>query len=278
MSNPLDGFYRTKEIYVKLPTQGKWYTDPPHLTNAGEIGVYPMTMRDEMLLSVPDALYNGESLFELFASICPDIKDPYELCSPDVDVLLLAAKAATYDNKLSVTSACPKCNEENTYEIDLASVLSKIKVIEEGASLEINKLSVVFKPNTLAVVNAQSIKNAETAKMIRDLGSADMDDVVRTDQFRESLSRTTAANMAILADSILTVTTPDGVVVENTTHIIEWLSNSEKAVVDKLLKFAGELNQNGIQNEFTFQCAGLECGNEFTGPVEFNPSFFFKKP
>jgi hypothetical protein len=67
-------------------------------------------------------------------------------------------------------------------------------------------------------------------------------------------------------------------VVKDTNHIIEWLSNSEKAVVDKLLKFAGELNQNGIQNEFTFQCAGLECGNEFTGPVEFNPSFFFKKP
>tara|TARA_B110000459_G_scaffold202867_1_gene257187 strand:- start:9002 stop:9838 length:837 start_codon:yes stop_codon:yes gene_type:complete len=276
MSNPLDGFYRTKEIYVKLPTQGRWYTDPPNLTDAGEIGIYPMTMRDEMLLSVPDALYNGESLFELFASICPDIKDPYELCSPDVDVLLLAAKAATYDNKLAVTSQCSKCKEQNTYEIDLASVLSKIKVIDDVTSLDINGLSIVFKPNTLAVVNAQAIKNAETAKMIREMGDSTFDDEKRSDQFRESLARTTAANMAILADSILTITTPDNVVVKNIDHIIEWLTNSERAVVDKLLKFAGELNQNGIQNEFNFKCANVECEDEFTAPVEFNPSFFFK--
>jgi len=98
MNNPLDKYYRTKEIYVKLPTQGKWYTDKPNLTEQGEIGILPMTVRDEMLLNIPDALYNGESMFELFKSIAPDIQDPYEICMPDVDVILLGSRAASYDN------------------------------------------------------------------------------------------------------------------------------------------------------------------------------------
>ena len=100
--NPLTNFYRSKEIYVKSPTQGKWYTQPPKLTEDGEIGVLPMTLQDEIRMNIPDSLYNGESLFELFKSICPDIIDPYEIAMPDVDVLLLASRAATYNKKMTI--------------------------------------------------------------------------------------------------------------------------------------------------------------------------------
>jgi hypothetical protein len=68
MKNPLSDYYREKEIYVKLPTQGKWYKNKPNLNKDGEIGVRPMTLKDEMLLKIPDSLYNGESLYEVFKS------------------------------------------------------------------------------------------------------------------------------------------------------------------------------------------------------------------
>ena len=55
--NPLLDYYRQKEIYIKLPTGGKWYNKNPKLALDGEIGVRPMTLRDELVLTVPDALY-----------------------------------------------------------------------------------------------------------------------------------------------------------------------------------------------------------------------------
>ena len=104
MNNPLADHFRQKEIYVRLPTQGKWLSNKPRLTEDGEIGIMPMTLQDEILLSIPDSLYNGESLFKLISSIVPDIADPYELSLPDFDVILLASRAATYDKKMSVES------------------------------------------------------------------------------------------------------------------------------------------------------------------------------
>ena len=88
MENPLQGYYRHKDLYVRLPTGGKWLKNKPKLTDDGEIGVRPMSMKDELLLTIPDALYNGQAIFELIQSVCPDIVDPYELSLPDADVIL----------------------------------------------------------------------------------------------------------------------------------------------------------------------------------------------
>ena len=90
MENPLQGYYRNKEIYVKMPTGGKWMANPPELTADGEIGVRPMSVKDALILTVPDALYNGEAMFDLIQSICPDLQNIEDISLPDVDVILLA--------------------------------------------------------------------------------------------------------------------------------------------------------------------------------------------
>ena len=38
-NNPLEDFYRQKEIYIKLPTQGRWLTQEPKLSADGELGI-----------------------------------------------------------------------------------------------------------------------------------------------------------------------------------------------------------------------------------------------
>ena len=73
MENPLQQYYRHKEIYVKLPTGGRWLDPKPNLNEQGEIGIRPMSMKDELLLNIPDALFNGQAMFELIQSICQDL-------------------------------------------------------------------------------------------------------------------------------------------------------------------------------------------------------------
>lgn len=58
--NPLKSIYRSKSIYLKLPSQGKFYPSGVKLSVDNEIGVMSMTTTDEINLKSPDALFNGK--------------------------------------------------------------------------------------------------------------------------------------------------------------------------------------------------------------------------
>ena len=274
--NPLQNFYRNKEIYVRLPTQGKWYANPPKLTADGEIGVYPMTVKDEILLNIPDSLYNSESLFELFKSICPDIPDPYEICMPDVDVILLASRAATYLNKMRVGSTCTHCETFQEYEIDLAQVLSRISYDNSSIEVEIGEhLAVGIKPNTLKTVSASNIQMSNTAKLLANMKATDVFPEEIREEHLKGIQITAAASIAVLADAVEYVEIKGEQRVTDYQHIVEWISNSDKRTVELLQKQLERANANGLQNSFSFKCEEEECGKDFKGRVEFNPAFFF---
>ena len=274
MTQSLSDFYRTKEIYTKLPSGGKWYNSPVNLTDDGEIGVFPMSYKDEMLLRIPDSLYNGEALFDVIKSICPDITDPYEIALIDVDVILIASRISTNEGQMQVTATCPHCKTSENYLLGIANILSQIKVID---SIEIdlpNNLSVKFRPNTLKSINANQIKITEastiTMNLKNDLPPADAKKV-----FEDSLGKTTAASLLLIADSIESITLPDGLVVSDIQEILEWLYNIDSGTMKQLQKANTMQNVNGIDEMFNFVCSNDECQQEFKSPVEFNPSFFF---
>ena len=273
MKNPLSDYYREKEIYVKLPTQGKWYKNKPNLTKDGEIGVRPMTLKDEMLLKIPDSLYNGESLYEVFRSIVPDILDPYDISIPDVDVILLASKAVSNGNELHVDATCPKCMHTASYSINIPTMLSRIKPNIEGIEIEIKKLKIKLKPNTLAAVTASSIQGIENSKLIATMSNNNSPE--NKELMQRSLEKSTGATIGLLADNIEQIELPDGTVVTDKQQIVEWMVNSDAATINVLKKYTVGLNKNGLPREFPFMCDNEECNHEFTSNIEFNPTFFF---
>lgn len=273
MTNPLENFYRSKEIYVKLPSQGRWYKQKPQLVN-GELGIYPMTTKDEMLLQIPDSLYNGESLFELVKSVAPDIPDPYDVTNADMEVIMLATRAATYNNKYTALATCPKCENDGMYEIDLLNVLAQVDNMDSNIELEIDKLTFILKPPTLKVVNATNLALLENQRMVRMLAQQKEENIDQ-EVFQQSLAKATAANLAVLADSIEYIRTPNGQEVSDYAHILEFLSNTNSQMIKKLNNTAQSLQSNTLQNEFTFRCELESCGEEFTSGIEYNPSFFF---
>ena len=274
MPSVLSDYYRTKEIYVKLPTQGKWYKNKPQLTDQGEIGAMPLSFKDEMLLQVPDSVYNGESLFEILKSILPDMTDPYEICMPDVDVVLLASRISANDGNIPVDATCPNCSNTESYEIKIVDILSKVKTIESIETELKNGLRIVFKPNTLKSVASNQIKITENARVMRKMEGVD-DQAQLHELFKSSLEKSTAANMVILADTIESITTPNGDLITDINEILEWLANSDSTTIRQLQKSNSDINKNGINNDFTFVCSNEECNHSFSTPVELNPTFFF---
>jgi hypothetical protein len=279
MENPLQSHYRNKDIYIKLPTGGKFMKNPPELTVDGEIGVRPMTMKDEILMSIPDSLYNGQSLFELIQSICPDIKDPYEISLPDVDVILLASRATSYQKKMPVELKCPKCDELSMYDVNLQMVLGHIKPISDQTEIEVDGLVVEMKPNTLAAVNQNSIKTSETARLLKGIYNTPADEQTQQikDEYSDAIQSIAQANLLLVVDCIQKVNMPDGQVVENPQHILDWLANSNRKTLDVLQKHQIKMNFNGIPDDYDFTCPGETCGHNFKSGVQFNPSFFFTR-
>ena len=149
MNNPLKQYFRRPAIYLKLPSQGKFYPEGTiNFTDNGEIPIYPMTAIDEITSKTPDALFNGTAMVDLIKSCAPNIIDPWQMPITDMDPILIAIKIASLGNDMEINSQCPKCSAENTYSVNLSGILSQMKPANYDIDLELGELKIKFKPLT----------------------------------------------------------------------------------------------------------------------------------
>jgi len=74
--NPLAGLMRQPKIYIKLPSGGQyWPQGSIVIPENGDLPVYSMTAKDELLLKIPDALMNGQAIVEVIQNCIPSIKN-----------------------------------------------------------------------------------------------------------------------------------------------------------------------------------------------------------
>jgi hypothetical protein len=277
--NPLEQFYRTKEIYITLPTGGEYFTEKPEFTADGEIGIMPMNLKDETLLKIPDTLFNGEAIYNIVKSVAPDIKDPYEITIPDLDVILLATRSATYGGLMPLMAVCPHCSKQAEYEIDLTTLLSQIISVSTDKEIQLGDLLVKVKPNTVKVVTAMGISQIKSHQIAMEINKDNDNQGVTPEirkMFDDSLNEVAACDLAIIADGIDNVRLPDGTVVEDFSQIMAWLTNSNSNNISKIRKFASEQNKNGLPQTVNLQCRDdEECGRTFDTTLDLNPTFFF---
>lgn len=112
--NPLMDFARKIECSVKLPTNGCWYDDDITFNSIGEVNIKPMLPVDEMMVVNPETLISGDAIIKVIESCCPDINGAKKLYYPDVNVLLLGIKKASYGDELKQSATCPKCYNVKT--------------------------------------------------------------------------------------------------------------------------------------------------------------------
>lgn len=273
--NPLMQYFRKPEIYVKLPTLGR-FNPEIELTSLSEVGVCAMTAIDELSLKNPDALLNGEALISTIQSCVPSIKNAKKLCNIDAEALFLAIQYATYGSEMTHTHTCKKCEESNEFSIDINFVLNKFPEITEVEPVKWEDLVIHIRPASLDSITRMSIIELEQKRIVNNVKAAqeDTDDARIIQTMYSSFRKIAELNVLLLANAIRYIETPDGNQVEDPNHLIEFLHNIPSTVVDEINKKAADISKKPKDlTKFEFVCPG--CEHKDTVDLEVNPVNFF---
>lgn len=273
-TNPLVDFYRNPKLYVALPSgAGHYSEDIIEMTEVGELPVYPMTAKDDILTKNPDALLNGDAVIKLVKSCVPAVKNPAELLAPDMEVLLIAIRqASSSDEFMEVNRDCPNCSEPNRFDLDLSVALAESQEIEPFKTITLsNGLDVVLTP-TNYLHTIQSAKAViEQNRQFRSIQADNSDEQLKA--LGDALEKLSLMNYEVILNSIKSITIPGGDIVTEIEHISEFLNNVEKEIGMELNEHVSEINNGGIQKEIEMQCS--ECSHVYKTPINYDPVGFF---
>jgi len=272
-SNPLQGFYRQPKIYIKLPSGGDFY-DAGSLDHSenGEYPVFAMTAKDELMLKTPDALLSGQSTVEVIKSCVPAISNPWKMPTIDVDAVLIAIRIATYGEKMAVTSKCPKCNEENDYDIPLTKYLNAAQSLEYIKEIPVGELLIHLRPYTYKMLTETNIKAMEQQRIFNIVNDETLSDQQKIDKFSESFVKLTALTVDTVAGCIEKIDTQNGSSTDK-EQIKEFINNSSKDVFDKISDVLTKMQQQTTVEDQQVKCN--ECEHEYSMPVTLDQANFF---
>lgn len=277
--NPLAQYTRRTARYVKLPSGGQFYTKGIDLSDNGELAVYPMTAKDELLLKSPDALLNGEAVKTVLRNCVPGIVDPGEIPTIDLELILVAIRMATYGDEmeLEVTHQCsPDKEHVSKANVNLGNLLDTATYYS-GEPMVVrmpNALLAEIRPYTMSDRNKISMATWEQMNHMNQVDNDKTADA--TKKLKEAslgVGKLIAVTMDIVCNSVIKVTTPDGAEVTDPKFIKEWVTNLEKADFDIIDRGIKDLMNMGVSKEMHLKCEN--CGSEFTSAINFNPSDFF---
>ncbi len=275
-SNPLFKHFRQPQIYLRLPSQGRWY-EPGSLDMpvTGELPVYAMTARDELTLKTPDALLNGQATVDVIQSCLPNIKDAWKVPSVDLDAILIAIRQATYGPRLELMSLCPHCQTKNEHDINLQSVADQIVLQDFESTIKIKGLEIFLKPQNYKDFNKTSLENFEQQRVLNVVNDTTLSDEEKLTKFNLLFKKLLELTVSTVSKSVGAIKTEDGTLVEDTAMIDEFFVNCDKEIwnsVKQRLEQMGE--QNPLKN-IPLVCENEECLKPYTTPLLFETSSFF---
>ena len=272
--NPLQKLFRSKSYYLELPSNGAHYPSGITLGADGELGIMPMTIKDEIILKSPDVLFNGEALYELFRSCVPDIVNPQEIPQCDIDSILIGIRMAAGKKNIEISSTCPECEKSSEYELSLSTMLQSIKPISTENTITLDDATVItVRPYSLQSQVKSKVQAFHQHRMQLVLNSDEIDQDAKTAAFDEAMVSSSLIQIALVADNIVKVTPHDEQPVENVEFIMDWVSNMDKETYKLLIAKIAELSNAEMDNTFNVTCEHCEHG--YKTAVEINPVNFF---
>ena len=274
MTNPLIQAYRKPALYIPLPSGGEFYQTKPKLSIDGELAVYAMTARDELITKTPDALFNGEATISLIKSCCPDIENPETMPVSDLLVILVGIRQASYGKEIDIDVKCPKCDFENQLTLDANIMLSKTRSepIERSVTLP-SEFKIVCNPYTLTDRTMLQIQQIKQNKMIQGLASEKLDDTMRQELFGKTFVEIAELTVDLITNSIVTVQGKETDLIDDKETIREWLQNITKTDYEIIRSKIEELSESGLETEFNANCQ--DCGHSWKTGIDLDIANFF---
>lgn len=275
-TNPLSKYFRQPAIYIKLPSQGQyWPDDALNLPVTGQIPVYPMTTKDEIILKTPDALMTGTGVVEVIQSCVPSIVDAWKMPSIDVDSILIAIRIATFGHNMDFDTNCPHCNAENTHSKDLRESLAEVTPGDYSRPMYCNDLVIKLRPQPYFTANKAAMIQYEEQKILAALENVEQEVEVRAAAVAASMQRLVDLGLTALASSTEWIQTDDGQRVLDQDFIKEFYSNAENSLVRSLQEKLAEIGEVNKLKPVKVMC--IECQKDYNVPVEFDYANFFGK-
>lgn len=271
-NNPLKQYFRRPALYIKLPSEGKYYkSGVVNIPPAGELPIYPMTAIDEITTKTPDALFNGSAMVELIKSCVPDIKDPWAINSIDLDAILIGIRSASGGNEMEIDSKCPSCEEAATYGINLITLLTQLVAGDYEKEMEINDLRIKFRPITYKEMNEAGLAQFEIQREFI-LIEQETDVENKKQKSQEILKKITTLTIKILTEAIEYIQTPNAKV-DNKNFIEDFLNNCDKDMYARIRDYNTELKSATELKPLKLVCAN--CNHNYEQGFTLNTSDFF---
>lgn len=232
--NPLQQYFRQPRVYISLPSHGIYNSPDAFDGDVSRIPVFGMTGMDEILVKTPDALLTGESTVRVIASCCPAIKNPWELSSIDLDLVITAIRIATYGNMLELSNVCPVCTTNNEYEFDLSTFIDYYSSCKYENKVITGDLTILLKPLTYKQSSEFSLKNFQLQQTLKQI-SAIEDENEKKVKLSDLFGQLASLQNDIFIAGIESVDTTEVVVTEK-GYIKEWVENSDSAMLDVVRK------------------------------------------
>lgn len=279
--NPLAKHLRQPKIYIKLPSNGKyWPKGSIEMPESGEFAVYAMTARDEIAFKTPDALLNGQATVDVIQSCVPNIKDAWQTPSIDLDTLLIAIRMASFGETIDMSTRVPNTDIEKEFRFNLQNLYDKYTNTTFEDTFEIEGFTVEIKPVSYKISTEQSIKAFEQQRIFNIVNDNSLDDGQKLKQFQDSFRKLTDINLNVMIESV-TAIQPDGddVAVTNKIHLQEFLSNCEAKTFNEIqvhIKAQREkFTQAPVDVEATEEEIAAGAPKVYSIPVTFDQSNFF---
>lgn len=255
--NPLLSKLRVLDgITIRLPSRGLLYDEGvlhPDVTD-GEIRIYPMTTRDEILLRSADGLFGGTTIDQVFARCVPEALVPRKLFFNDLDFILVALRQASYGDEMQIeyNHGCEN-GKEHSYIVKVDTLIRN--------STEIDPLTVADK-FTLMLGTSQEVQ-------LRPIRLESMMQILQPPS-REELSPEQAED-EMLKMYIAQIHSVDGET--DVERIYEWMSQLPVLYVKQIREKIANAGEWGVSYVQHITCKDCKEKVEISTPI--NPVAFF---
>ena len=279
-TNPLNKYFIQPAIYVSLPSGNNY---PPHVmtpSQTGELGIMPMTAKDEIRFKTPDALMNGQGVVDVIQSCVPDIKDAWQIKSHDLDTILVAIRVATYGETMEINFNVPGANETVAHTINLPAILDELQKTKVDSNITLSDgLKVTVRPLTYKDMTSTSLQTFQQQKMYSAIQDSQLADEEKAKRFNDAFKALTDLNANILLKNIEMITMQDGTEITDPAHIKEFVENANatliKEVENKLMELRGQGAVKPLKMKATEEQIKKGAPVTYEVPVTFDTSNFF---
>ena len=279
-SNPLNKYFRQPAIYVSLPSGTNY---PPHVvtpSQTGELGVMPMTAKDEIRFKTPDALMNGQGVVDVIQSCVPNIKDAWQIKSYDLDTILVAIRIATYGETMEINFTVPGANEQVAHTVNLPAILDELRATKVDGHITLDDgLKITVRPLTYRDMTSTSLQTFQQQKMYTAIQDSQLSDEEKAKRFNEAFKTLTDLNASILLKNINSITMQDETEITDPAHIKEFVENANatliKEIETKLTELRGQGAVKPLRLKATEEQIKKGAPASYEVPVTFDTSNFF---